>query len=88
MSGGQLMTAANLCLEAVKLSILNSKCITKHGLLLVKSTKILLSGNASNVTYFKVGQIFKEKQNKIIYFPIYNNNKPCRSSRNRDALWD
>ena len=35
---------------------------------------ILLSGNASKVTYFKVGQIFKEKQNKIIYFPIYNNN--------------
>ena len=35
---------------------------------------ILLSGNASKVTYFELGQIFKEKQNKIIYFPIYNNN--------------
>ena len=35
--------------------------------------RILLSGNASKVTYSEVGQIFKEKQNKIIYFPIYNN---------------
>ena len=34
---------------------------------------ILLSGNASKVTYFEVGQIFKEKQNKLIYFPIHNN---------------
>ena len=35
---------------------------------------ILLSGNTSKVTYFKVGQIFKEKQNKVIYLLIYNNN--------------
>ena len=41
---------------------------------MVEGGGILLSGNASKVTYFEVGQIFKEKQNKIIYFPIYNNN--------------
>ena len=70
---------------------INAHFIVQHASYIYKKKKIihidvqnfdfsiLLSGNVSKVTYFEVGQIFKEKQSKIIYFPIYNNNSHSKN---------